>query len=273
MPRSIKSLHGLGLPRWWVALVQIVLLTNCCRDLSGLELFDGRGEWMRGMQNLGFDFEGFDIASNNDHDLLKRSGIKACLKLLVRVKAKGIVNIGIPCRCWIWLTRSRHKRSKHCPQGLEQTEWVKQNNLLASVVSYIIVTCSAWGIHIIVENPKTSLLWYYKDVAEALFRVHAERFCISMGSFGGQTQKHLILMSTLPWMSELQWISRAMPKRHKDKRHLCKIYKRNNLVKVKGKNGKLASSAHYTYEYGYCCGKLWLGESEERILTWSKLRG
>ena len=214
------------------------LLACVAEDLAGVELFDGEGQWRAGMADAGFQFEGFDISNDPQQDLSTNSGLLIFLAMLVRIQGKGILNIALPCKCWVWLSRGRHGRSKHVPAGRHEArpKWVQDNNELATTVAYIIVTAVAFGIHILIENPKTSVVWWFPAIHDALLRVNASRVCISMASFNGESQKHLILKSTLPWVEDLAWISKSMPKKHATKRHLCTIYEKDGIHKVKGES-------------------------------------
>ncbi len=97
---------------------------------------------------------------------------------------------------------------------------------------------------------------------------YAVRVCVSMGSFKGPSQKHLILKSTLPWLRDLAWVSRSMPALYKNKEHLCEVWEENGVGKVKGKKRRLSESAVYTYEYGHCCAMLWLGQDKLDVAAW-----
>ena len=160
------------------------------------------------------------------------------------------VNIAIPCNSWIWLSRGRHKRTNFAPNGRlgQQSDWVLRNNDLATVVSFIMKTCAAFWIFVLVENPKTSIVWSFAPIREALLAINATRICISMGSFHGDTQKHLIIHGTPTWLGDLEWVSKRVSRARKDGHYLCEIWTDNNGdTKVKGKR-RITSSAAYTPE-------------------------
>ncbi len=270
MKRSTKSLHGLGLPRWWFHIVALALSLSYTEDLDCLELFDGAGQWTNGMLDVGYRTEGFDYINDPTQDLMTKDGLLCLIHKLLRLREGGLLNIAIPCGCWVWISRGRHKRTLYAPAGRpgQQSKWVFDNNNLASVVSYIILTAVAFGIHIMVENPKTSVIWRFFPIAGALGRVRARRVCISMGSFNGASEKHLIINGTPDWLLNLAWVSKSPKPSLKNKAYLCDITTQGGRTKVKGKPKCLMQSAMYTYEYGVVCGMLLRGDSRDDVAKW-----
>ena len=137
----------------------------------------------------------YDKLHDNTHDLLTDEGLSIAVQwLLCIIRPGGLLWMGIPCSTWITLSRASTGRSNFLPLGVEpQSELVRQHNRLVELCCYLALTATALGIDYVVEQPRTSILFYadFRKLGDSghmhnvLQRTSAKRVSVAMKSFGG----------------------------------------------------------------------------------------
>ena len=103
-----------------------------------------------------------------DENFLEPSGFGRAISLLLRVKESGLFFAAIPCGPWVWISRSRHKRSKADPFGDRSSQWVLQSTELVEKVCLLIMLAYVRRIYWICENPRSSCITHYPAVMQVM---------------------------------------------------------------------------------------------------------
>ena len=85
---------------------------------------------------------------------------------------------------------------------------VLEANKIAHIVADVIRTCHALGVHFVIEQPSTTLLFEYEPIALALSEVRARSVFVELGRAGSMTVKPSRLMGTAPFLPRLAGIVR-----------------------------------------------------------------
>ena len=101
---------------------------------------------------------GFDVISNPGDDICSDSGFCRCIALALRLQEGGLAFAGVPCCSFVFVSRSRHRRSATDPMGAQNTEWVRKQNIVASRTTLILLLVLVRRGYYFVENPGGSLL-------------------------------------------------------------------------------------------------------------------
>ncbi len=132
----------MGLPEWWLAIVAFLVAHAADAPLGAVSVFEGCGSLSRALNDYHIPALGFEILRDPIYeDLLAMEGIQNLLMMVVRVCVHGVVWLGPPCCSWIWMTRSKSRRSREHPEGNEMDPWVAMHNQIALFVSRIALTC------------------------------------------------------------------------------------------------------------------------------------
>lgn len=114
-------------------------------------------------------------------------------------------------RCCIWWNpipafRSRGStfRSRERPLGRPDSEAVKLGNLLCVRALILIILCSSKGIWWVLEQPMTSVMEWHPMFQRALKLLGMRKLMVSMGRFGGPTDKKTLLYSSSLSVLELR---------------------------------------------------------------------
>lgn len=193
-----------AMEHWAVPLAFFTAIANPSATLGAVSAFDGCGSLSRALNEHGIASLGYDITNDEIYEnCLTLEGVQFFLMMLVRVAVGGVVWLGPPCCSWIWLTRSKSKRTRSQPEGNVHDPWVRQHNCIADFVAKVILVCHERGIYFIIEQPLSSVLFHYAPIAEAIAIAGGRSVSVRLGDFGAETTKPLRLVGTAPWLDGL----------------------------------------------------------------------
>ena len=153
----------------------------------------------RGMARRGWASYGVDVQKGKWHDLLSFRGMLLVLALFLRTAEGALVWFGTCCDSWVFLSRSKSRRSTAFPSGSEDSStWVYDSNVLASrTLLYIRL---AEGLRHIwcLEQPSSSLLAHYWRFQERLGLPAADKIWVQVFRlihWGGRSPKPIRVWS------------------------------------------------------------------------------
>lgn len=229
---------------WAVPLAFLAAAANPSATLGAVSAFDGCGSLSRALNDHGIAASGYDMANDNIYEnCLTLEGVQFFLMMLVRVAAGGVVWLGPPCCSWIWLTRSKSKRTGDHPEGNIEDKWVQQHNCIAEFVAKVIVTCHQRGIYWVIEQPLSSVLFRFGPIAEAIASTGGRSVSVRLGDFGAETTKPLRLVGTAPWLDGLPAVGEKLRSTRGGLPMQTLAVRQNHAVT--GKRGILTESSAY----------------------------
>ena len=174
---------------------------NGIPTLAAADIFSGRGHLTAAFESFGMRPETYDVATGGGaHDILTDQGLGNALFLIARVEPGGLVWFGPPCSSWVWISRRHSRRSRDDVAGDRSSAWVNKANMVAQRVSELARVCAARHVRYVIEQPRSSLLFLYPQVAEALRGTRADRVSLELGRAGSPTPKPIILVGTARWL-------------------------------------------------------------------------
>ena len=107
------------------------------------------------------------------------------------------------CSTWVFMSRYTTSRRLYNVEGKTCRPQVRQSNIMASRVVLALMFLVASDVLWILENPSSSLLFYYRRMVglDALMRLFKCRTWL--GAFGGPTRKNVCLWSNHPLVYNL----------------------------------------------------------------------
>ena len=103
--------------------------------------------------------------------------------------AGALLWLAPPCGSWVFLSRGSTGRSRTRPRGSKRYDNVKRANRLCRRMLYLAEYARAKGIHIVLEQPFSSLLPLYPPVRRFLRRHAAQSLQVSLGAWGAASEK------------------------------------------------------------------------------------
>jgi hypothetical protein len=125
--------------------------------------------------------------------------------LAARTVDGGVWWCGPPCSTWVWVARHVTKRAKgYMIYGDESRADIRLANENMFWFGALLRFLHALGIHVVVEQPVTSLLYDFPPVATFFDTVSYITTSVSLGRWGSNTAKPLRLMGDWPGLRELR---------------------------------------------------------------------
>ena len=182
--------------------------------LGLLSVFNGVGNMVVACSMLMIASGGVDILNHPvKEDILNLWGIHHTLMLVCRLERGATLWMGPPCCSWIWLTRSKSKRTRRNPEGLGwRDSWVHYHNRIAACVAAIAEQASRLGVYWVIEQPASSVLFDFPLVKSVIANCNAASVSLNLGDFGGTSLKPLRLVGTAPWLLSLPLAHTAAPR-------------------------------------------------------------
>ena len=159
------------------------------------------------------------------------------------MKKGGLAVFGPPCSSWVWISRSKSKRSKANPAGDGDAHFVSEGNKIADVLAIALRFLTRRSVFWLVEQPQSSLLFDYAPIKEALAEQTVFSIAIKQGLFGSSSAKPTRLVGTVPWLLELKATERVQPK----PTTWVSLAKRQGK-RVTGRKALLEKSSAYPYK-------------------------
>ncbi|CAK9034304.1 unnamed protein product [Durusdinium trenchii] len=129
-------------------------------------------------------------------DLLSDSGFANALFWTLNLEpGSGALSAPV-CSSWVFLSRGSTLRSRTNPLGRNDSECVRQGNILCGRTLVLMILCAAKGIFWCLEQPQTSCMEWHPlfQYMVRLLRVRSLRF--RMSEFGAPTKKPTILYAS-----------------------------------------------------------------------------
>ena len=223
------------------------------RDKDYVEVFAGMQAVSNGISSMGYVGSVIDKdIGGAAHDLLTWDGYLFAIINVLGIKRGGLLWLAPPCGNFIWMSRHSTQRRLDSPLGQGRTAEIA--NHLTSRVVFLIWLASCIGVFVIVEQPKSSILWEYPDLERLFSELTIFSAAVEMGAFGSLARKPLILKGAAPWLSQ---ISRKCGR--KDRRRIaacserCALARRfidkKGISRTRG-NHNLTKSAAYPVAFG-----------------------
>ena len=180
---------------------------RACPDAEQLdfgELFAGRAAVSGSLGALGYRGRALDREQLAEMDMLLPLGLMMAVRMVLSIVPGGVLWLAPPCSSWAWLPRHATGRAKAVEGDVTQASIVAQN-ALAERVAFLLRLCAKRGVHWIVEQPASSVLWHYPAMRRCLRDQGLTRptAVLDMGAFGGSSVKPTHLWGTAPYLPEL----------------------------------------------------------------------
>jgi hypothetical protein len=170
------------LPYWLRRLASPWLM--CDRDLDFLEVCCGQGNLRRAFLDAGFQAIGMDREHGPEQDIGNMVGLKFLVRSIMRLKAGGLLWLAPPCKNWIFLSSSRHKRKQSNGYlGQKQDGPIKEANSLLYILAGCIRLAVSRGVHFILEQPIDSQMMKTACMAKAIRMTHAQTIATYLAAF------------------------------------------------------------------------------------------
>lgn len=192
------------------------------------EEFCGEGQLTAGVRLFGLKADRRDVKRNRNFNVLTAVGFIAALQGIRTLQRGCIWWAAPPCATFVWLSRGSTGRTSTRPQGKREYRCIRIANRIIRRVCYLIEYCRAKQVHFVLENPRSTLLWRYRPLEEALERHGAFHVSVPLGAFGAPTQKRVTLYTTCDWIAAL-----GTPIDQEKRRRLLRIKSRLDLQVVK----------------------------------------
>ena len=159
----------------------------------------------KGCESLGYTGAAMDKQIGGEsHDLLSFAGFMRAVCLILSVRRGGLLWMGPPCGNFIWMSRASTKRTISNPLGTGPR--AEKANHLTSRSFFLAWLANAIGVHLIIEQPESSILWQHPDLKKllSLMMPHLRTVATEMGAFGSSVRKRLCLKGTAEWLPHLE---------------------------------------------------------------------
>jgi len=175
------------------------------RLLVFAEMFAGERAISKGMLAFGYHGRSFDLRLSSLHNFLNPVGFLALLGTIMNMCQGGVLWLAPPCSTWAWMSRASTGRQLNILGFHEESHYVKSQNMLVDRMVYLLVLCIKRGVHFIVEQPASSVMWQHPRMAKFLdrFGCHITTIKMQMGSYSLQSPKDTTLVGTPPYMTRL----------------------------------------------------------------------
>jgi hypothetical protein len=159
------------------------------------EFFAGEAQVSENLSQMGYTTQRFDLRYTKAHNVLTAVGFYVLLSAVYTTCLGGIVWLAPPCSSWVFL--SRYSTGRHLGVlGHEYIENVRAQNALVARITYAVVLCIKRGVHWVIEQPISSVLWDHPRM-QAVLEKYADRIdtaVVQMGAYNLEAEKTLKLV-------------------------------------------------------------------------------
>jgi len=169
-----------------------------------LEFFAGDRSVTKGMRLLGYVGDPVDIRFDSRMDILTPFGFLTAIAMVWTIARGGLCWFAPPCSSWVWM--SHHTTGRHIsPQGNEDYQNVRRQNILVSRLCYLIALCRRRGVHFIIEQPASSVMLQFSRLKKLLASMGDDiaSAVSQLGSFNLEMQKDVVLTGWAPHIANL----------------------------------------------------------------------
>lgn len=142
------------------------------RDLDVAELWSGAGTIYHAAAREGLKACAFDIkrvpgitncGGKLTENICTRQGFENALKLVMRLKPRGLLWMAPDCRSFGFANSAQCKRKRGFPCGDESYPKVQEGNLMADIAVFLFALLANRAVCAAIENPRNSYIWAYID--------------------------------------------------------------------------------------------------------------
>ena len=130
------------------------------RDVHGIDVFKGAGNYTKAMEEVGAVVLGYDILDGPQCDITTAKGKANIFLMVLRVVVLGVVGGGPECRLMIWLSSRNHRRNNRNPLGNVKNQLVRGSNDIAKTWRDLCKIVELRGALTWTENPRST--WFFK---------------------------------------------------------------------------------------------------------------
>ena len=169
------------------------------------EMFAGERAISKGMLAFGYAGRSYDLRLSSLHNFLNPVGFLSLLATIMGMCQGGVLWLAPPCSTWVWMSRSSTGRHIDILGFQEESHYVKSQNMLVDRMVYLLILCIKRGVHFIVEQPASSIMWQYPRMSKFLkrFEGRIKTIKMQMGCYSLQSPKDTTLVGTPPYMTRL----------------------------------------------------------------------
>jgi hypothetical protein len=178
------------------------------RFRDGIESCAGSAPITRGFGHFGYDMVAMDKSyspADPVFDLSTDEGFVRMVRLVIETRDNGLMFMSPECKTWIFISRFQYGRSRNNLDGDTSRTDVRQQNRLAEHIAQLLVLCVALGVHVMIEQPSSSLMFMNAHVSAAITLVQARsqfyrRISVQLRSWGAPSQKPIVLQGCAPYL-------------------------------------------------------------------------
>ena len=142
-------------------------------------------------------------------DVTTFDGFLQAILMVLRLRPRALLHVGLPCSNYIWISRSVHGRSQADPYGNLAKRSVQTANTILGRVVLLICLATVRRVWWTLEQPKSSVVPFVTSMrrllamgGEAIQSFHIEFY---MGAFGHWLPKASMCLGTAPWLPVIQY--------------------------------------------------------------------
>lgn len=259
-------------------VMQCKALTSLPRDLDVVELWSGEGTVCTAARSERLAAEPFDrirIPGKTDkpgrecEDILRKDGFMKALKLVMRLKPRGLLWQGVQCSSFVFADSSNCKRKRGQVQGDLSYQPVVDGNAMANTAAFFMALCVLRGVQVVLENPAGSQLFEYvrptTDLIKGLHTQTCHRCAYDDSPYPRIGPKPYKFVGTGPWIHQInQKCSCPVPPA--DKPQHQKMMKENARGGLCG-TSVMGASAAYPKRLGWDIFAAWRAWRDESKAT------
>ncbi|CAE7373324.1 unnamed protein product [Symbiodinium natans] len=167
----------------------------------------------------------FDIAYDKTWmNMLSDEGYVHALYQVMNLAPGTFLTLAPVCSSWVFMSRGTTKRTKGRPLGDQEAPSVDAGNRMASRVAILLFIACAKRVHIVMEQPRGSLLQEHPGMQALFSRTTWYKHHILMRNFGGPTDKGTWLYSSHKLIQDLYRFRPLLKKEHIEPPQLVERY-------------------------------------------------
>ncbi|CAL1165178.1 unnamed protein product [Cladocopium goreaui] len=141
-----------------------------------------------------------DVSYSRKMDLTTQFGFILAVNYVRHLIRGGVAWFAMPCNSWVFMSRGSTKRCLLRVKGATHLKSTALGNRLARRLCYLLELCHKLGIFWVIEQPTTSLLFFYRPLRRLMKRHGAKRVGCSLGALNANTTKPVFLWGTVPFL-------------------------------------------------------------------------
>ena len=190
------------------------------RDLDVVELWSGVGSITAAARQANLAAQDFDILNNPAQDVTIQQGFLLAVRLVMRLKVKGLLTMAPVCSSFGFASSSHTKRKRTNFAGDLHSRSVQSGNMMANVAMFLLSLAVAREIETCLENPAGSMLFSFLKCHLARLPWLVTMYCDRCAYLSGKDltaqpwKKHFKLVATGKWLSEAMRLCKCRGQRH-----------------------------------------------------------